>query len=362
MQQGNQSGSRSRGIQPRDGTQASPTHAEPDRKAVSPPLVTRGVNSQGPLVDWLRFTGPVEKLDEVRLIIKDYFGELCEGSAGGRYKNSQKIGSASGIFWGSGLENLKDRLMVELTGSTLGELELSTTVDLIKQLSALNLKSTRIDIAVDLFEELDLVQIVRDSISRGELVHAKTVEDYQGYTSTECTRDGLSIGKRGKNGSGRYVRIYDKGVQTKTRSKGEWIRWEVEFGHSTAAFVMLSVLNCTNEQAAKRLLELLYGAIDFREPSDTNLNRRRRVGWYQALINSLSPQLIKTVKHRPDLVGYKSWVSKAVLPKLEKYADELGLSLVALLDYLGEGRSIAPSRVLQSDVFRQLEIELCSIQ
>ncbi len=361
MPQESHASSGSQGKEQRAATRAErpeATHASPALGAESPPLVSRGANSQGPIVDYLRFTGPVDKLDAIRSILRDSFGDLIEGGPGGPYTRSLKVGTSSGVFWGSHLDNLKDRLKVELSGSMLVDIELPQIIELVRSFVQAGLSATRIDVAVDFFSEPNLIDQVVEGAKSGQLVRARTFKHHVGGQGGTRNNHGVEVGKRGKDGSGRYVRIYDKGLETKTMTEGKWIRWEVEFATGHAGYITYHLSNTkSNEEAAAFLLETVFGAIDFKEPTDKHVSRRPRSLWYQRLIGTISPSLLRVQRHRTDLAGYKSWIRTAVLPKLEKYSDELGITIVELMDYLGAGRPSAPSRVLQSDVFRQLESE-----
>jgi len=309
-------------------------------------------------VDYLRFTGPVDKLDAIRSILRDSFGELIEGGPGGPYSRSLKVGTSSGVFWGSHLDNLKDRIKVEISGSMLVDIDIPQIVDLIRSFVEAGVSATRIDVAMDFFNEPNLIDQVVEGAKAGQLVGAKTFRHHIGGQRRSRNNHGVEVGKRGKDGSGRYVRVYDKGLETKTRAEGEWIRWEVEFATNHASYITSYVANAsTVNEAAEFLLETVFGAIDFKEPTDKHLSRRTRMQWYERLMGSVKPTHFRISRHRTDLAGYKTWIKTAVKPKLESYAAALGVSLTQLLDYLGEGHVDAPVRVLQSDTFRQLENE-----
>lgn len=90
-----------------------------------PPSVSRGTKSHanGPIVDWVSMTGPRHLLPKIMDLLANYFGELTEGSVGGKYRRAYRIGDASGVMYDGGPKNLRDRLKVQLTGAILGEME-----------------------------------------------------------------------------------------------------------------------------------------------------------------------------------------------------------------------------------------------
>ncbi|MEO1716947.1 MAG: replication initiation factor domain-containing protein [Planctomycetota bacterium] len=306
-------------------------------------------------------TGPRHLLPKIMDLLANYFGELTEGSVGGKYRRAYRIGDASGVMYDGGPKNLRDRLKVQLTGAILGEMEPQAIRQLCHELYFMGMKVTRLDVAIDLYKFSDLIKSVLDAIERGELVHAQKHKLVDESLKQVPCGSGVFIGSRGPKGSGRYVRVYDKGLESRSAPPREWVRWEAEFAFTVGDDVMRDwLLSADYPAAAKFLLARCWGAIDFRQPASRQLSRRARSSWFESLVNSVEPVLIRKLRVRSTLEGQKAWI-RSILPKLELSSRELGLSLVQLLDHLGEGRPQADHRALNTDVFRQLEAELAEV-
>ena len=95
---------------------------------------------------------------------------------------------------------------------------------LVSQLMAWGFSATRINLHVDCKYGRDrsFVDHIIDSCHKGELCRAKTRKPYPEYRGQTLVGYGVDIGKRGDAGSGRYIRAYDKGLQTGEKNRGHW--------------------------------------------------------------------------------------------------------------------------------------------
>lgn len=187
-----------------------------------------------------------------------------------------------------GFDGADDHVVVSLKGLAMGKLlasgGIANQVAAISELTVNGLdKCTRLDLAVDVRSldghEIPLIAKVKEAVEARQYPGRSR---FSQMTMSRCGRvvKGLTfyIGKRGSFGSGQLVRVYDKGLETRTMSQNQWIRWEVEFGtegkRSQQALQRIFNVDFSpfstvgwrrGEQGLEDLLiSMAFGVIDFR--------------------------------------------------------------------------------------------------
>ena len=168
-----------------------------------------------------------------------------------------------------------------------------------------------------------MLQRVREGCEKGELTGARNFEEFkQSRTGSSGSRGlGVAIGSRGKHGSGRYVRVYDKGLESKECPANEWHRYEAEFSKDVADQALRWILQgqVMSEQKVEPIFgswvggfdptpgwaisaaQCAFGAIDFKEKGSfvsRSLRRRPRCQWWSEVIAGVEPLLIKARRVR----------------------------------------------------------------
>lgn len=303
----------------------------------SPPPVARGANPHCG-VDWLRLMGEKSSLRDVHAVVSEYFGagEECKGLFG----LNRGLGFAAGqvrLFWDDG--EAGERGGLDVSGGGLALLSADARVLFLRRVLECGMHCTRLDAALDLVaklpgDEVHLVEAVTEACEAGELVGARVfvrrrdVVDVRGVL--ELAGQSVSIGRRGKLGSGRYVRCYDKGLETGDAPANRWHRWEVEFSGECAAKVAGDLVG--SEDWGQTLRAYALGAVDFRAVTGARDScRRPRVDWWA--------EVITLFQHRDDAVvrvrvgsrcrNYERsvrWLNRCVAPVLRTFAYKAGVS------------------------------------
>lgn len=184
-------------------------------------------------IDWIRLTGTPETQDLARLLTEEAFGSLeDQGHGFGKYSR-QFIAPESGAMF------LQDNInggswMLEISGSCC---VWKGTFDLIDFLKTMRTKTqstlTRFDLAIDLHGNAEqYIDQFTESVQNGSVTPSNRQCDPRLVTSGDrVTAHGLNVGSRSSRW---YLRIYDKGLETKSKPKGEWVRWELECHAETA--------------------------------------------------------------------------------------------------------------------------------
>ena len=288
-------------------------------------------------LDWITVTGPGVLRGPGREWLISRFGSARTRVSGRKFY-------ACGDKWASGAvllfeHNSSDSCCIEFDGNTLAAMSADERIDVLRSLMSLGFRVTRLDVALD-FVGCGLALGVRavDSCERGELCGAKVYSTYIERTGAGLKGHTVYLGRRGKNGSGRLTRIYDKGLERRSAPAGEWERWETVFSDDCAIEAAALLVESDDWVATARALSL--GAHDFRRvvPGETAISRRPRVEWFARIVEGVAVLRVrKTEKSSPDLERVARWLRTAVAPSLAAMGDKVGVSMAdVLLCLVGE--------------------------
>lgn len=241
------------------------------------PLVVR--------LHWFGASFSVENLDSVKGLMSEVFGEADEARGSYTYKNRLSYGGGCASVMFSAVESvgaygaervgevsfLRPDAFVEITGGGLDGLSPEQLAGFLRRGSALGVKCTRLDAAVDVPGEVVSVE----QIER-EIVGPKLHGPFRSVTVMREHAEGgghsIYFGKRGKEGCGAQFVVYDKGVRI--GSPDPLVRFEVRLFKERAEAGLSHVVggvdpwscegfDLTVDALAGRLGELVAGAVDF---------------------------------------------------------------------------------------------------
>lgn len=285
-------------------------------------------------IDWVAFSGPADLLEAVTEWMSQRFGEFVEQRGMRFFHHQRRWGIGAFVQFGhvkgcdgSGGDDRDDLVNVVLPGGVMSCLDAQTRIDWLRELVGLGLKGTRLDLAADFFRDgggpaVDLVERVASSCAAGQLCGARRWKAHFGDRGLQ----GVEMGRRGREGSGRFVRVYDKGLE-QGGDRGDWQRFEAEFTGSVAEAVIARLLAA--ECWVTEFQSLTFGSIDFRERGrDRHLSARPRVAWWSQFIEKVRPVCVRAVRAQRSLSGRITWIRKAVLPGI------LAMGRVSAVDFV----------------------------
>jgi hypothetical protein len=291
-------------------------------------------------IDWLRVVIPQARVGEVSAKFDDLFGPH-QGKPG-------RFGLRSGREWSGGAyvavdtprdgQRIAPHAVVELSGSTLSPLTHDEKLGLMAFLLTVEgAHATRLDIAIDWTgEDIDIIQTIADACMSGQMTGAKRFEPMKAYKhengKPHIVKEMIAIGARGKNGSGRYLRVYDKGLETREKQRGEWVRWELELSKDLANMAAIGILQSDDECKAMR--EYALGTVDFREANGKRLRDRPRCEWWSDLLAGTQQKRDTMPRRKPDADRYARWLGHSVLSSCYAYAEALDLDLADFMAIL----------------------------
>lgn len=296
----------------------------------APRQVLRGANySESVTLDWIRVTAPACSLADVKSIALSLAPHAVE--CRGRFfcGFGLKLGDGSGFYWGS----KGGWGVLELSGSFLASMSFDERIKLLAKLLRLGCNVTRLDVALDLRNATaSVLQLAADGAARGELCHARRFRRVSEFERLAEAGSMVTFGTRGHNGSGRFVRIYDKGLE---QSQGAewWYRWEAEFSDDVATKTAIAIVSALDPLREAR--SAAVGAVEFREANgERYLDDRPFVPWYEEL-RAGRGVLFRTARGTPTFERWAGWVTRAVVPSLTTYARLMDMDLDEFLVWLG---------------------------
>jgi DNA relaxase NicK len=317
-----------------------------------PPCVTRGAKCAKGVylgLDWLRFVGPESHLERVRAWLCQRFRCVPEAVKGRHCcEHGETYTNGVSLMWG----HRSEIVIVEFNGAALAPLSAEDRHALVKHFVAWNFWATRIDIAADFVDQgLAIVDQALTSCRRDELCGARRFRPIEDRTATESHGKTVYLGLRGKEGSGRLGRVYDKGLESKTAPEGHWERYEVEYTKETAEKVAEAIAQAADWTHTARAL--LLGAFDFRRANGRkHLASRPRADWWAKLIGLLETIRISLPRPKSELYRFAAWSKRCVFPSLLAMAQELRGDLDALKTMLC-GDDIEPKEPEYGSVIEQ---------
>jgi len=296
------------------------TLLEHDRKyarrpaTANPPAVIRGLECQtqpnpdkspssGPGVvglHWLRGSVPMDCHVGLVSYLNTWFGDESQQQLYGLWFYDRSIRWANGVQLNFHSHSdrasiTRGRIALEVPGSALEVMDTAYCLSFMRGLECFGFQCSRLDAYYDdpqrLVTPSGLAALVHDENADGHVLRA----DFTGFrritkrtisNDKARTFDEVAFGTRGANGSGKYLRIYDKGLESKGENTA--VRYELELSdeRSQKAFEMLT--HATIKDASGIVGALVGGCIDFKKRTgDRHLERLERYGFWQTIIDRL---------------------------------------------------------------------------
>ncbi|MCC5828289.1 MAG: replication initiation factor domain-containing protein [Phycisphaeraceae bacterium] len=255
-------------------------------------------------LDYLRFSFDLEQLQAVRDALPWDHSEECKG------RWFQKQGArdqANGymLLW-------NPHVVLDMPGSCC----LLSDPDILKRFYKIeSARVTRLDLAYDVRGEFAsrFMEGVLEAVNLGQFYGCRQSKVIQG------SKHGISattvyLGARGKDGSGRYVRIYDKRAeQLQKRVLPDdqrdipWVRFELELSDPVADSAAWFL-------ACGRGIDVSCW-LDFRLRQDPNRERNPRLDWWSEFLAMLPQgEPVRVDRKSSTLEGRLAWLAKCVAP------------------------------------------------
>ena len=324
-------------------------------KGITPRNVIRGVNSHlrnevG--VHWLRISVSRKHLQSLRDYCNVYFGASTKDGYGlwsydTRYSwpnkaslNFDADSARSDMVHGG-------KITLDVPGSALDRIEKADLSLFLLSLRQFKPTATRIDVFFDDYSRL----ITPDQLSKiagknhySGFRHSQVKQSFKQNIKkgkADLLHDEVDFGRRGQNGSGKYMRCYDKNLETD--GEKNCVRWEVEFTKERAQIIFDQISQITSIDAFATLCgALVAGCITFvHRCSEKNIARLSVYKFWEKIKDLLGTLVIRVPSHKTNLSGKYEWVYRQVSPTLACLRDTFvtdSYFLTWLFDVLDGGK------------------------
>jgi len=263
---------------------------------------------------WATITGPLQDQRAIRDLLLATFGETMKSGSGGAHY-------AGSWLWPTGVtlsieHSINRSFKVMVPGNACDLMGGPKLWAFLRQLFLGDRKCTRFDIYRDQRgQNIRLIDDAYQSCCSQELCHVRRYKQHDGRLSDTKTRidHGLELGSRSSN---RYVRIYDKGLESGCALHRQWVRFEVEFKDEPAHEAAQRVLSKHSYEAGMvEAAALLIGAVDFRiTTGDAHIKRRKRPTWWARYCGDLEASRPRVERRESDWRSKMKWFKNQVAP------------------------------------------------
>jgi len=274
-----------------------------DEKNENPGLVLPGWKSQKVGPHWFRTSLRRQYLQAVRSYCSIFFGDSVGSSRGYNSFDIQYV-------WSNGVTFNYDLTVEKSNEQHGGYVSLDIPGHVLDGMSDVDLRSflfglrkyepkvTRFDIFYDDYQRLVTPSKIHNIIKKGDFSRFRKSQITQVFKEGELVYNEVNFGNRGSNGSGKYMRIYDKAMESNNRQ--DCIRYEVELSGKRAqmAYDLLTQMGSV-ESMASLYAELVVGAICFvHRTGDRNIGRLKVYRFWERIKKNLSSVVLRIpVKH-----------------------------------------------------------------
>lgn len=243
----------------------------------------------------------------------------------------------------SGSEITKGRISFEVPGKAMELLEYWDIGTFCCNLRSHGFQSSRMDIYYDDYERVIAPhEICEEVFQSGDSNHDKPVkEDFTGFRIIDphypskkgvgVIQDEVDFGRRGSSGSDKYLRIYDKELESKGRIKA--IRYEEELcgDKAMAAFDMIVDAfgpDSDIEKMCSVIGQIIGGCIDFlyrtKRAGDKNLSRLNRYPFYQKIRDGIGAAKLPEKKIVRTIEKTLEWFNRQVVGPMQMCCKAIG--------------------------------------
>lgn len=290
----------------------------------TPRNVKRGVNSQTKNevgLHWLRISIARQYLQKVRAYLDFYFGASSQDDYGLWSYDSRfhwPCGASLNYDSAAARADLvhNGKFTVEIPGQALDGIAQTDLHLFLLSLRQFSPTCTRCDVFFDDYRRTINPHQLHNIVQGHDYSGFRKSQIKQGYDSGRLIHDEIDFGKRGPNGSGQYLRIYDKLLESE--GKKDCVRFEVEFTKERAHKVFDKLSQVTSVDAFATLCgSLVGGSVKFvHRDGDKNISRLTVYDFWQEILELLGSVVIRIPTKQTDIAGKYKYIYRQVSPTL----------------------------------------------
>lgn len=291
----------------------------------TPPASNTGVRCVEVHVDYLSCSFPAKHVPQLQYLVEQFTGHSFitdEPFPTRWYKVCYRNLFGTTLYTEPNAAH-SDRCLITFPSSALAAFTLETQKKIFEFLASIDGRCTRIDPCIDDFTKTVTPDLVRETVNRGNQTGFR-LSPYTKWMESGKAGDVQSstyyIGRRGKNGSGKYVRCYTKYLE----SCGviDSTRFEVEMTEHYSVNLFDILAKAETNMWSKILIASIVGAIDFIDRSFSDvLPECPRLEWWEKIVGDDAPIKVSKSRKLKSITKSINWINKQVLPTLSIVLD-----------------------------------------
>ena len=294
-------------------------------------------------IDWLQLTVPEVVTQRVfDAVMAAVGGEAPKVGKGRRTPGKEPF--EKGTYWPCGIElhsGGRERAWLIVQGSACTQLGFPAVLELGRS-SMAGASVTRLDIRRDVKGEA--VHLVRDIERSCEALELRRVRQFTPYPIKSA--DGEILGRGvllGSYSSPKFVRCYDKGLETGTAPECRWVRYEAQLREEIAHKAACEIFRAETVEAAGAVcLDVLHGVADFRvgpRGDGVHVGDLPRPAWWESFLGSCKGVRVAESQVDGDVERWRHAVQVQYGGVLVEAAKRAGVSLATALRWAFDGAS-----------------------
>jgi hypothetical protein len=300
-----------------------PVGFKPKTKAT--PVSKTGVNWTKPKmqavfevgVDWLAGTIREPRFFELMKELGEFFSDEFLEQKGGLGFYQEIFRSTLGMIAGKNPHGEgRDDVYFSIPGSVIGSISVLRVHELIKLLIyKYSFRFSRLDLKLDDFSKTITPELAYEAYQKGQVFGFRSHHWHSSGSHTKGVGRTLVLGRRGKKGAGKCLRIYDKYFESNGLINA--IRFEAELSGDFAKDAASLLAAIPSNQVAETIFKLLIGLVDFAEKDGSKRRDRAvRLTWWDKIVNGREKIKLSGIRIKSTLDGVKRWIHNQVSPGL----------------------------------------------
>jgi len=272
---------------------------------------------------WLRLSFSRRDLEQAEQVVSSVFGESEQDEFGlWSYTDRYSWFNGASINYDSDPERServhKGRATLDVPGSACDELTPADLTLFMNFFEAIGANCSRIDVFWDDYRRIINPRDLQPVIEGGDYSGFRKANFSRTFRGKELDYDIATFGGRGGKGGGKYLRVYDKHLESK--GEKDCVRWECEFSHEKAdkVFKKLSAAGGNLEAFTTICGGIIAGCVTFvKRTGDKNVKRLERYEWWLEILAILGSEIAIRVERKRETVTEKmEWIRRSVSPSL----------------------------------------------
>lgn len=215
-------------------------------------------------------------------------------------------------------DSAKQHSLIIFPGSALSTLTYQQAYNLIQDLVAIGWSPSRVDLKLDDFRKLLRPEVVQHAFSSRNIKgfrKGKLVAPLDVGCQLDSSASTMYLGRRGKQGAGKYVRVYRKDLESDGTIDSCRLELELSGDKSKDCIVALSAVDI--DEWPRVILGYITAAVEFLDKSvSTRADRCPRLPWWEKIVDKISPVPFSPRVIKRSFERSLKWIKDQVLPTL----------------------------------------------